>query len=180
MNDIILKCGNDESLVLRSPKQSDCVDLLLVKNNVESAKLLGGTPRHFEQDDIYRWIEFHNSKDDEVLMVIEDLNSNTVIGHIGLYNIDTESKSAEIGILIGNPGIHGRGIGTKTTRALVSYAFNRLGLHRVYAYVIVENEASLRMFRKCGFQEEGILRDSLMKGGRYHSQVLLAVINDLL
>ncbi|HUY72035.1 MAG TPA: GNAT family protein, partial [Gaiellaceae bacterium] len=64
------------------------------------------------------------------------------------------------------PRARGRGIATKVARALAEYAF-KLGVHRVTAYVSVDNLQSERVLERARFTREGVLR-SMPKpdGGR--------------
>ena len=58
------------------------------------------------------------------------LNSE-VIGSIGLYNVDNDNESVEIGYSLGSKW-WGQGLTTEAANAVVNYAFN-IGFHRVYA-----------------------------------------------
>lgn len=165
----------DDSLYLRKITYEDVQALIEIKNNKESALLLGGTPKHFDEDSMKAWIDFHDNREDEGVFLICD--EGKPIGHIGIYQINNQSHNAEIGILIGNPSQHGKGYGTKSTKALVEYAFKKLGLHRITAMVLEENVASCKMFEKCGFIREGLLIDKTYKNNRYYNVVVLSIIN---
>ena len=64
---------------------------------------------------------------------------------------------AEIGLLL-RRAAQGRGLAAKALALVDGYAFNDLGLHRVYADVDVDNAASLALFERAGYQREGLLR----------------------
>lgn len=70
----------------------------------------------------------------------------------------------------------GRGLMTEAVRAVAHYAFDELGMHRLELRAGVENVGSRRVAEKVGFQERGILRESVYHRGRYVD----AVIFDLL
>jgi RimJ/RimL family protein N-acetyltransferase len=44
--------------------------------------------------------------------------------------------------------------------------------------ILEGNTASLKMCEKCGFQVEGVLRQSIFKQGRFHSQVVLSLLQE--
>ncbi len=50
---------------------------------------------------------------------------------------------------------------------MVNYAFDELRLHCIYARVNDYNLPSRKMFEKCGFKKEGILRGRFYKQGKY-------------
>jgi ribosomal-protein-alanine N-acetyltransferase len=54
-----------------------------------------------------------------------------------------------------------QGIMTEAIQALLRFGFEVRNLHRVEAKVRLGNDASMRLLQKLGFQEEGILRESL-------------------
>lgn len=149
-----------------------------VKNNPQTAYLLGGSPTPFTQESICKWIAWHRGKEDESLFAIVDTAAGTAFGHIGLYEIDRNVRCAELGILIGLNEYLGKGFGTDATETLVKYAFEGLDLHRVYAEVITENVASMHLFEKCGFTLEGIKRDANYKNGRYYDVAIWAILNN--
>ena len=166
------------NLGFRKPELSDVEDLLVVKNDDESALLLGGVHRHYTEADIVNWINFHNDKDDEVVFVIVDMDSGHVVGHVGIYKIDSRVKKAEYGILIGCKNARGKGWGTKATRFMTEYAFKELGLHKIKALVIKDNQPSYHMFKKCGYIDEGILVDENYKNDRYYDVVMMAAFEN--
>ena len=168
----------DDTLGLRLPEETDISDLLSVKNDKEAALLLGRTHGEYTEDDIKKWIAFHTGREDEVVMVIVDLLTNSVIGHAGLYKIDKVSRKAEYGILIGNGDFRGRGIGKKVTTFMYEYAFSKLELQKVKAIVLSDNIASHRMLLRCGFVEEGLLKRETFKNERFYDSYLLAKFND--
>ena len=161
-------------LLFRKPRIEDVADLLAVKNDDESALLLGGVHHQYTEQDIKNWIEFHNTQADEAVFVIEDTESGHVIGHAGIYKIDKRIRRAEYGILIGTKAARGRGWGTKITNAISEYGFSVLGLHKIKALVLKENLPSYYMFKKCGYVDEGVLKDENFKNDRYYDVVIMS------
>jgi RimJ/RimL family protein N-acetyltransferase len=56
---------------------------------------------------------------------------------------------------------------------MCAYAFERLNLHRVYAYVLAINPRARRAFEKAGFALEGTLREDRWAGDAYTDVYLL-------
>lgn len=149
-----------------------------LKNNEKAAFLLGGIHRHYSSEDIVNWINFHNNNSEEVLLVVEDTAAGKLIGHVGLYKLDTIAKKTEYGVLIADDDSRGKGYGTKCTSLMVDYAFTKLGMHKVTAEVLSENAASIAMFKKCGFMVDGRLRDDVFKNGRYYDVLCMSILNN--
>jgi [ribosomal protein S5]-alanine N-acetyltransferase len=64
---------------------------------------------------------------------------------------------ADLGYWIGRP-FWGRGYATEAAGALVRWAFDALGLHRVHASAFARNPASAAVLRRIGMRHEGTLR----------------------
>lgn len=171
----MLICDN---LLFRRPTLADVEILQELKNNEKAALLLGGIHHHYSVEDIINWINFHNNNPEELLLVVEDLSIGKLIGHVGLYKIDQVAKKTEYGILLADDNSRGKGYGTKSTALMVEYAFQELGMHKVTAEVLSENDASVAMFKKCGFSIDGCLRDDVYKNGRYYDVFCMSIIND--
>ena len=100
------------------------------------------------------------------------------IGNIKLGSIDWYHKVGDIGILIGDKKSWGKGYATEAIRALESYAFGTLNLHKLTAGAYENNVGSIKAFLKLGFFEEGRRREQVFFQGDYLDTVLLAKINN--
>ncbi len=85
------------------------------------------------------------------------------------------SHSGQIGYWMGEP-YAGRGIMTKAVLLVLAEAFNRLGLERVEAACLPENNRSIRLLEKCGFAAEGKARAYLEINGRRRDHLLFATL----
>jgi len=77
------------------------------------------------------------------------------IGTCGLREIDRETGSATLGIMIGEKRLWDRGYGTAATKALLAHAFTELGLTRVELSCHRDNGRGLRCYEKAGFVPAG-------------------------
>lgn len=84
---------------------------------------------------------------------------------------------AELGYWVARPA-WGRGIATEAARAVVAYAFDGLGLHRVEARRWVGNEASGRVLAKVGLRDEGVQRGALWRDGEAHDVIVSGLLRD--
>ena len=97
------------------------------------------------------------------------------VGGIGLVpGADVERLSAEVGYWLGRP-VWGRGLATRALRSITAYAFDSLGLLRVFALPFEFNTASVRVLERAGYAREGLLRDAAIKEGRVTSYFLYAM-----
>ncbi|MDX2633329.1 GNAT family protein [Streptomyces scabiei] len=70
----------------------------------------------------------------------------------------------------------GRGYATDAARALVTYAFKEIGLHRITAAIGPDNAASIAVVQQLGFAREGVLRDHVFTNGAWRDSVLFSVL----
>ena len=85
-------------------------------------------------------------------------DSNTVIGTTTLFNLNLENGRAELGYAMGRAH-WGKGYMNEALKALVSHAFEVMGLRRLEADVDPRNASSIRSLERLGFQREGFLRE---------------------
>ncbi len=71
-----------------------------------------------------------------------------------------------------------KGIVSSALKGIVEFAFNELELERIFAVPLERNTASRRVLEKNGFVLEGILRNSVVKSGKFYNQALYAKIKD--
>ncbi len=99
------------------------------------------------------------------------------IGSIGLMpGEDVHRFTAELGYWLAEP-FWDKGVMTKAVRALSEYAFEELGLHRIFAEPYTTNTASARVLEKSGFTLEGVIRANAFKDRRVLDQYLYAKLN---
>jgi RimJ/RimL family protein N-acetyltransferase len=109
-------------------------------------------------------------------MAICRLVDDAHIGNAYLTDIDRIYRSATFGIFLGSVTDRGRGYGRDATRLILRHAFEVEGLHRVELDALVTNERAIRLYRFCGFREEGIRREAAFKNGKWVNVLRMAVL----
>ncbi len=99
------------------------------------------------------------------------------VGSVYIRDIDNAHHKGEYGIFIGEADARGRGIGTAAARLMIRYAFEVLGLHKLFLRVFADNARAIGSYEKAGFKREAYLRDEVCIDGIYRDIVLMAVIN---
>ncbi|MGE7092310.1 GNAT family N-acetyltransferase [Lysinibacillus sp. NPDC048646] len=109
---------------------------------------------------------------------IYEQGSNNLIGHIALYAVKRlPYSSAFVGYAMDEIYV-GKGIVTEAVELVVRFAFEQIGLHRVEAYVSTQNNASIRVLEKSGFQQEGLLRKLLYINGQWVDHYMYACLDE--
>jgi ribosomal protein S18 acetylase RimI-like enzyme len=73
------------------------------------------------------------------------------------------------------PQFRGQGIGTKLTKKALAAA-RAFGLHRVELTVREHNTGAIELYKKQGFEFEGVQRDAVLVDGAYENVVCMAVV----
>lgn len=102
---------------------------------------------------------------------------NQLLGLIDLFDFDPGHMRAGVGIVILESNDRNQGIGTEALTLLLNYAFSTLNLRQVYANVGKDNELSLHLFAKLGFEEIGIKKDWIRSASGFKDEVMLQKIN---
>jgi RimJ/RimL family protein N-acetyltransferase len=100
------------------------------------------------------------------------------IGSTGLHGASPENRDAELGIMIGEKAYWSKGYGSDTVATLVRFAFEEMNLNRVELRVYDFNERAQAAYHKCGFVEEGRMRDAHYAEGGYGDVVVMALLRD--
>jgi len=166
-----------EKVCFRAIEIADKDALLDIINDSETEHSLGGWSFPVSSLNQEEWIKALKPNTHILRCMIVDKKDNKIIGTVILSNIDYKNGNAEVHIkLLGNA--RGKGYGTDTVNTLINYAFNELRLNCVYAHVNSYNNPSQKLFEKCGFIKEGILRKRIFKKGKFHDVIPLSILNE--
>ena len=123
------------------------------------------------------WFEKLLQRPDERLWIIQARETGEAIGTVGLVHIDWRSRKAEWGRFLIYPDEyrHG-GYGSEVESLILRYFFDHMNMNRLQCEVFAENEHVVALHKKFGFQQEGLLREYVFKGGRYRSVACLALL----
>jgi RimJ/RimL family protein N-acetyltransferase len=100
------------------------------------------------------------------------------IGNCGLHQASPEHRDAEAGIMIGDKAYWSKGYGSDALATLLRFGFQEMNLHRVGLRVYDFNARAIASYRKCGFVEEGRMREAQYQDGAYHDIVVMSVLRN--
>jgi [ribosomal protein S5]-alanine N-acetyltransferase len=109
--------------------------------------------------------------------VVTISSSRAVVGLVQARQIDLSWESAEWECTIA-PSWRGTGVFLETARLVGSFAFGSVGVHRLEARVALQNGRANGALRKLGAVQEGVLRQSVRRGGEYVDQVLWSLLKE--
>ena len=163
-----------EHVSLRAIEPED-IDLLYQwENDAENWKI-SNTQTPFSRFVLEQYIatsheDIYNVK--QLRLMISDNNKKTV-GCIDLFDFDPNHLRAGVGVLIAEKTDRKKGYASEALQLLINYCFLSLNLHQLYCNIGVDNEASVLLFQKHGFQITGIKKQWLREGSDFKDELTL-------
>ena len=108
---------------------------------------------------------------------IQRKDNGKIIGTIGFHAWFHKHKRAEIGYEI-QPDYWRKGYTQEAILKIISYGFEEMDLTRIGAVVFTENEASIKLLTKIGFQKEGLLKDYMYQNGKPHDTYIYSLVKN--
>ena len=118
---------------------------------------------------------FFGSRLDPTDAVVAELDG-VLVGYATLHNaipVPAHADVLEINGVAVHPAATGRGIGQALVEAAVAEAVRR-GARKVSLRVLGPNAVARRLYARCGFVEEGVLRAEFLLGGRFVDDVIMS------
>jgi ribosomal-protein-alanine N-acetyltransferase len=176
-----------ERVLLRAPRRTDVRALVaLQQHNAEHRRPWGPVPAPGSEPDsplaVAREIkaarrEWREDRGYRMVIELRD-EPGRLAGRVSLSQVWRGNfGSCYLGYWI-DRDLEGRGLMTDAVRAITTFAFARLGLHRVQANVVPRNTGSLRVLEKAGFRREGLAERYLQLAGVWEDHVMHAVTSE--
>ncbi len=125
------------------------------------------------------YIQGSNDMPDPDVLIYKGVDSKTglTLGHISLGGISQRDRAGRLTrVLVGNTTDRRRGVCQGMVRALLRIGFEELKLHRISLGVYDFNHAALTCYLKCGFRQEGLLRDVVRHDDGYWSLIEMSIL----
>lgn len=165
-------------IILRDYKKKDLKHIRKWVNDYEITKYLSNIflyPHSIA--DTENFIDFMlKGTSDTRGFVISHKDSGEYIGQIDLIKIDWPNRNASMGIVIGTKDNLSKGYGREAIGILQDFVFNKLNLHKIELEVREFNHRAIACYNKCGFVEEGRIREDYYINGKYTDTLLMGVL----
>lgn len=163
---------------LRAIEREDLDEIMKWVNDQEVTKYLTAFLYPISRVEEEKFLERAMSRNDTEKNLVIETKEGVYIGQISLHKIDWKNSNAELGIIIGNKEYWGKGYGTEAIKILLHHAFNQMNLYKIYLRVFEFNQRGIRCYEKCGFKEEGRLRQNYFYNGKYYDVILMGILKD--
>ncbi len=113
-----------------------------------------------------------------IALGIVEVQSSGVIGSCDIRRPEPrDPELGEITILLAREA-RGRGLASRALALLIEWGVRDLEMQRIQAVVHPENDASIAMFERLGFEREGLLRRLRPRATGREDRILYAVLAD--
>ncbi|GAA3577477.1 GNAT family protein [Snuella lapsa] len=166
-------------IYLRALEPEDLEFVHDIENN-ESIWEISNTQTPYSKFLIKQYLENAHKDIFEVkqLRLVISNYDDEALGLIDLFDFDFKNSRAGIGILLKESKDRGKGYGSEALKLLINYSFTHLNLHQLYCNVSHDNEASIKLFAKQGFEKVGEKKDWNRINGIYKNEYLFQLINN--
>ena len=164
------------SVVLRDLRASDAPSLFALLTTEEVARFISPPPTTVEGFERFiAWTHRERAAGKYACFAVTLKGFDTAIGIFQVRDLATGFDTAEWGFAIGSQ-FWGTGVFETGANLVLEFTFETLGVRRLEARAAVQNGRGHGALVKMGAVQEGVLRQSFAKNGRYLDQVLFAIL----
>jgi [ribosomal protein S5]-alanine N-acetyltransferase len=118
-----------------------------IKNNI----FIESIDKSYSLEKLSQFIDEKNNSSEALLLGIFDNNDGTHFGNIKFEPINIESKTAWLGILIGDLRYRGKGYAKEIIDSTCKHILNNFEISKIYLGVDKNNFVALKAYLKCNF-----------------------------
>lgn len=172
-----------DKVILREFRRADLPEIRKWVNDEEVHRYLGFWTFPQTEEQTLQYLERQLNRttpftDAEFAISLATDPDATYIGAVGVHGIDWRNRHAELGIAIGRKDLQGQGLGTEAIGLMLGYAFDFLNLHKVNLVYFEYNARGRCCYDKCGFVEEGRVREQRYYAGRYWDVIRMGMTEE--
>ena len=162
------------------PLEPDDVDLLYKWENNPEIWRISNTLVPFSKNILKRYLESSTLdifETKQLRLIIEIINPYPkAIGTIDLFDFDPFHLRAGIGILIAEKNERQKGYADDSLKLLIEYSSKHLQLKQLYCNIETDNNESINLFEKNGFEISGEKKSWLKTTSGWKNEYLLQLI----
>ncbi|HVF41155.1 MAG TPA: GNAT family protein [Gemmatimonadaceae bacterium] len=166
-----------DGLYIRLVRVNDCgeryVSWLLDPevNRFLETRFAPQTPASVEE-----FVQRMRASPDNFLFAIVTSANDMHVGNLKIGPVNWTHRNADISYFIGEKDAWNKGVATEAIRVATRVAFDRLGLHRLQAFVYSENRPSAAALERAGYTHEGTLREKVSVGEGRNDQLVFGML----
>ena len=164
-------------MMLRELVKSDALSLLSMLSAEEVSRFISPpptTPEGFEK--FIAWAKRERQAGNQMTFGMVPEGCDHSGGLVQVRSIAPKFSVAAWGFAVGSP-VWGTGLFLASARMTLDFAFQHTAVNRLEARAVVQNGRGNGALRKLGAVQEGVLRGSLLKNGKYLDQIMWSILS---
>ncbi|WP_341323594.1 GNAT family N-acetyltransferase [Solibacillus sp. FSL H8-0523] len=161
-------------LVRKAIGKEDALKIISVMTNAENSGFMLFAPgeRRMEEDSICKFINsINNAPKSGIFIAVEE---EEILGYLMIKGENLSRTSHRASIAIGvHSNSRGIGVGTILFEYIINWA-KQEQIHRLELTVIENNVQAIHLYKKMGFEIEGIKKDSLQINDSYVNELYMS------
>lgn len=168
-----------KNVALRAIEPKD-VDVLYRWENDMALWVYSDTLKPFSKHQLNQYIQainldIYQSKELKLIIETEEDHPQP-LGMIDLFDFDPYHNRAGVGIMV-HKDFEGQGFASEALKLFIHYCFNTLGIMQLYCSVACNNEKSIHLFERNGFEQTGVRKKWRKVGRNYVDEGFYQLIN---
>jgi ribosomal-protein-alanine N-acetyltransferase len=167
-----------KGFTLRELRLTDATSLLSLLTTEEVTRFISPPPKTVEGFERFiAWAQRERDAGRYVCYAIVPDGYDTAVGLFQVRQLDSSFTTAEWGFALAFE-FWGSGLFMGGAELVIDFAFDTLGVSRLEARAAVANGRGNSALRKVGAVQEGVLRKSFLRGGKYIDQALWSLLEE--
>lgn len=162
-----------QGVSFREIEEGDLSFIQSLRNDFSTWSQLGD-PRPLKPGLQKKWLEGLGGSGDRFYFIATTAEDGPV-GLIRMDEYDPFHRSIRIGTDV-LPALRGKGLGNRIFSAIEKYAFDYLGVHRVWLLVLESNKKARGLYSKRLFRQEGKMREAIYRDGKFINYVIMSLL----
>jgi len=133
-------------------------------NNEDITLYMGGRFPVGETEQKSWYQKLMRDKTKKKLIIVDKSSKN--VGMVSLLNIDYKNQNTEVGIYISHDD-QGKGYAKEAVSMILNFTFRELNMHKIYAFIHIDNKLSRKLFESIGFFHEYIDTEAVYSNGEF-------------
>ena len=171
------KVLESERLVYRPLDLSYCTENYLQWLNDEEVNRYLEIFEPYTMDQLRQYLEGVQNNKNLLFWAIHVKKNNNHIGNIKIDPVNRYHGYGEYGILMGDKSEWGKGYAKEASCAIMDYCFTVEKLRKINLGVVEENTAAVMLYKKLGFETEGVYKNHGLYNGHYCNLLRMSKFN---
>ena len=133
------------------PNREQLESYLSWMRDIENNSFIESVDRDYSLKKLSRFVQEKNKSSEALLLGVFDDTNGIHFGNIKFEPIDISSKTAWLGILIGDLRYRGRGYAKEIIDSTCKHISNNFNINKIYLGVHKNNSIALKTYFKCNF-----------------------------